>query len=150
MIEIVPATRAHAAAIELRPGDAREVAAFGQTMPGAFDLATSRGLWAEAYLIDGEVAALVGLSVGNLLAGVGCPWLLTGRPVDRHKKLFLQRTRAGLARMRAEFPSLVSWIHAPYVEALRWACWLGFEIEAPQPHGPLGEPFCRISIAGGS
>ena len=105
-IEIVPATLDHARAIRLRPGDAREIAAMGLTPIAAFEQSMSRSLWAQAYVIDGEVAALVGLAINSILGGVGAPWLLTGRPVDRHRKLFLQETRRGVARMRAEFSRL--------------------------------------------
>jgi hypothetical protein len=145
-ITIVPATMEHATRIDLREGDRREIAALGVTMPEAFDLSMSRALWADAYLIDGEVAALVGLSTNSLLGGTGSPWLFTGRPVDRHRKNFLRLTRAGVARMRAECPMLVNYVHADYREAIRWLQWLGFTITPPQPFGSLGAPFCRASI----
>jgi hypothetical protein len=132
---------AHARAIKLRPGDAREIAALGVTMPEAFVLSTSRALWADAWLIDGEVAAIVGLSVESLLGDEGVPWLLTGEPVERHKKLFLRETRAGVARMRGRFPVLRNFVHADYAEAVRWLAWLGFAIGGSRPHGPFGAPF---------
>lgn len=137
MIEIVPATLAHAEAIELRPGDAREVAALGLSQQEAFALSFSRALWADAYLDGaGEVAAIVGLSAGCLLSGVGVPWLLTGKPVDRHRKDFLKLTRAGVARMLRQFPMLTNKVHADYHEAVRWLGWLGFEISPARPYGP--------------
>lgn len=146
MLEIVPATIEHAERIELRPGDAREVEVLGLTMPEAFKVSTARSMWAHTYLIDGEVAAMVGLSVDNLLGGIGAPWLVTGKPVDRNKKLFLRETRAGVERMRAEFPVLRNFVHAEYAECLRWLRWLGFEIGPPQPKGPFGAPFCLFSM----
>lgn len=146
MIEVVPATPAHLNAIDLRSGDAREIAALGVNKPQAFELSMSRALWAEAYLIDGEVAALVGLSTNSLLGGTGSPWLFTGTPVDRHRKDFLRLTRAGVARMRAEYPVLVNHVHADYRQAIRWLEWLGFTVAPPQPFGPLGAPFCRAAI----
>lgn len=145
-IVIVPATMAHATRIDLRDGDRREIAALGVTMPQALELSMSRALWADAYLIDGEVAALVGLSTNSLLGGIGSPWLFTGRPVDRHRKDFLRLTRAGVARMRAECPVLVNHVHADYRQAIRWLEWLGFTVAPPQLFGPLGAPFCRASI----
>lgn len=146
MIEVVPATIEHARAIRLRPGDAREIAAMDLTPLAAFEQSMTRALWANAYLIDGEVAALVGLSADSLLARIGAPWLLTGQPVDRHRKLFLQETRRGVARMRAEFPRLANVVHADYAEAIRWLRWLGFAIGPPQLRGPKGAPFRRFSI----
>lgn len=137
MIEIVPATLAHARAIELRPGDACEIAALGLSQKQAFDLSFSRALWSNAYLAgNGEVAAIVGLSAGCLLSGVGVPWLLTGRPVDRHRKDFLRLTRIGIARMLRQFPILTNKVHADYREAVRWLGWLGFDIAPARPYGP--------------
>jgi GNAT superfamily N-acetyltransferase len=145
-IEIVPATLDHARAIRLRPGDAREIAAMGLTPIAAFEQSMSRSLWAQAHVIDGEVAALVGLAIDSILGGVGAPWLLTGRPVDRHRKLFLQETRRGVARMRAEFSRLANHVHAEYGEAIRWLRWLGFGIGPAEPKGPHAAPFRRFSI----
>lgn len=146
-VEIVPATIEHARAIVLRPGDARELAALGQTTAEAFAFSTARPIWAETYLIDGEVAAMVGLSVHlSLLGDRGEPWLLTGLPVDRHPKLFLRETRAGVARMREQFPVLANWVHAEYHQAIRWLRWLGFDIGPPRPLPPHGELFSRFAI----
>ena len=146
MITTEPATMVHAARINLRPGDAREIAALGLTMEEAMRTSLAGALWAEAYLVDEEVAAIVGLSVGSLLGGVGVPWLLTGVPVDRHHKDFLRLTRAGVARMRREFAVLTNIVHAEYVEAIRWLRWLGFSVVAPVPVPPHGAPFCRFEM----
>lgn len=145
MLEIVPATRAHAEAIELRPGDAREIAVLGLTMAEAWDISTARALWMNAYMIDGEVAALVGLSVNSLLGGWASPWLVTGVPVDGHKKIFLRETRKGVERMRAQFARLSNYVHVDYHETVRWLRWLDFKIGKPQPMGPLGAMFAEFS-----
>jgi GNAT superfamily N-acetyltransferase len=130
--------------IDLRPGDRREVAALGHASAvEAIGRSLSRSLWAHAYLIDGEVAAIVGLVPSSLLSGEGCPWLLTGRPVDRHKRLFLEETRRGVERMAAEFPVLVNRVHAEYPQAIAWLRRLGFVIGPAEPYGPKGEPFRR-------
>ena len=141
-IAIVPATLAHARAIDLRDGDRREIAAVGKTAEQAVADSLARSLWAESYMIGGEVAAIVGLAVPCVLGGIACPWLLTGRPVDRHTRTFLRETAKGVARMQAEYPVLLNMVHAEYRQALRWLGWLGFEIGPPRPHGPYGAPFC--------
>jgi len=146
VIEIVPATPAHAEAIELRPGDAREIAALGLTPRDGVARSLARSLWAETYLVDGKVAAIAGLAVANVLGSVGSPWLVTGRPVERHKKLFLRETRKSVERMRAEFPILRNFVHAEYAECIRWLRWLGFDIGPPEPKGPQGAPFRLFSM----
>jgi GNAT superfamily N-acetyltransferase len=76
-----------------------------------------------------------------LLGGTAIAWLLTGRPVDRHRKAFLQLTRARTAAMLGEHGTLTAHVHAEYREAVRWLGWLGFEISPAQPLGPRGALF---------
>ncbi len=143
-IRIVPATMAHAEAIVLRPGDAAEVAALGVTPAEALRLSLVRSLWAEAYVVDGEVAAIVGLGLSSMLGGHGVPWLLTGPACERHKRRFLVESRRQVERMRTTVLPLINFVHADYGRALRWLTWLGFSIEAPVPLN--GVPFCRFSM----
>jgi hypothetical protein len=146
MITIVPATMEHARSIDLRPGDAVEIDALGLTLREAFDMSMVRAVWADAYLLDGEVAALVGVSVLSMLGGEGVPWLLTGTPVDRCKRDFLRLTRAGVARMRHQFPVLTNFVHAEYVQSVRWLRWLGFTIAPAQPFGAKGASFHQATL----
>jgi hypothetical protein len=133
VITVVPATMDHARAIELRPGDAHEVAAYGLNPSEAIGQSLARALWAETYLADGEVAAIGGLSVTMMVGGVGQPWLLTGPACERYKKTFLKETRRQVERMRAEMLPLVNFVDADYARAVRWLRWLGFTIDPPQP-----------------
>jgi hypothetical protein len=141
MITLVPATMAHAEAIALRPGDRREIEALGLSPREGVALSLARSLWTDAYIIDGEVAALAGVALQPLVGGVAMPWLLTGSPVDRHRKAFLQLARARTQAMLAEHGRLVAQVHAEYREAVRWLAWLGFAIAPPRPLGPRGAPF---------
>lgn len=147
-LEIVPATMAHAAAIDLRSGDRREVEAHGTDKMTALKASLDRSIWADAYMVDGEVAAILGCGMVSLLGGEATPWLITGKPVDQHKKMFLQETRARIAALRREYTALSNMVHAPYTEAIRWARWLGFTVDPPVPMGPFSEPFCRIWMRG--
>jgi hypothetical protein len=148
MIECVPATLDHARSIELRPGDAAEIAALGLTREEGLGLSLARALWADAYLVDGEVAAIVGLGLPAMLGRVATPWLLTGRPVDRHRKEFLRLTRARVELMRREWALLVNYVHADYAQAIRWLTWLGFEIGPARPFGPRGALFHPATLKG--
>jgi GNAT superfamily N-acetyltransferase len=145
-ITIEPATMEHARRLELREGDAREIAALGLGKEAAVARSLSGALWAETYIADGEVAAMVGLNAGSLLAGIGVPWMLTGTPVDRRARDFLRLTRAGVTRMRNQFPRLTNIVHAEYAGAIRWLRWLGFAVAPPQPVPPFGAPFCRFEM----
>ena len=146
MITIMPATLHHAHAIELRDGDRREIEALGMPPREGVVRSLARSLWADAYLVDGEVAALAGLAIQPLVGGVAMPWLLTGRPVDRHRKAFLRLTRSRARRMLAEHGTLVAEVHADYREAVRWLAWLGFTLAPARPLGPFGAPFHQATM----
>lgn len=147
MISVVPATLAHAKAIHLRDGDRREIEAFGLSPHEGLARSLARSVWADAYLAGGEVAALVGLALQPLLGGVAMPWLLTGRPVDRHRKAFLRLTQDRTRQMLAEHGTLVAEVHAEYREAVRWLVWLGFTLAPPRPLGLQGALFHRAVLA---
>jgi hypothetical protein len=145
-VEIVPATLAHADAIDLRTGDRREIEALGLAPRDGIVRSLARSLWADAYIADGEVAALVGVALQPLVGGIAMPWLLTGRPVDRYAKAFLRLTRARVQTMRAEHGTLVACVHAEYREAVRWLAWLGFELAPARPVGPRGALFHQATM----
>ena len=142
MIEIVPARAEHAARLVLRAGDAAEVAAYGLTKEQAIADSLARSLWAETYLIDGEVAAIAGLGLSSLLGGHGVPWLLTGPACERHKRRFVLESRRQVARMLGEAAPLINYVHADYARAVRWLEWLGFTLDAPV--AIEGAPFRRF------
>ncbi|HEY4171340.1 MAG TPA: hypothetical protein VGM96_31400 [Reyranella sp.] len=142
----MPAALAHVEAIELRDGDRREIEALAVSPRKGLAGSLARSVWADAYLVDGEVAALVGVAMQPLLGGVAMPWLLTGRPIDRHRKAFLRLTRARTQRMLAEHGTLVAEVHADYREAVRWLAWLGFTLAPPRPLGPLGALFRQATM----
>jgi hypothetical protein len=146
-VSVVPATSAHVEAIQLRDGDRREIEALGLAPREGLALSLARSLWADAYLADGEVAALVGVALQPMVGGTAMPWLLTGRPVDRHRKAFLQLTRARTRALLAEHGTLVAHVHADYREAVRWLAWLGFALAPARPFGPRGAPFHRAVLA---
>jgi hypothetical protein len=144
VIEIVPATMSHARAIRLRDGDAREVAALGFTQEEGFAISLGRAVWADAYLVDGEVGAILGFSLSCLLGDRGQPWLMTGEPVNRVRKSFARLARDRISDLRRRYRYLANYVHADYTASLRFMAWLGFTVEPPQPFGRLGAPFCFI------
>lgn len=146
MIEIVPATPAHADAIDLRDGDRREIEAMGLAPRDGLARSLARSVWADAYIADGEVAALVGVALQPLVGGVAMAWLLTGRPVDRNAKAFLRLTRTRTRQMLAEHGTLVAFVHADYRQAVRWLGWLGFELAPARPQGPLRALFHQATM----
>jgi hypothetical protein len=146
MITIVPATKEHGRAIDLRDADAREIVALGLTPEKGIAISLARALWADAYLCNGEVAALLGCGVSSCLGGHAIPWLVTGKPVERVRKSFARLARQRIGEMRARYPFMANHVHAEYRQSLRFMAWLGFTIDPPRPFGPAGALFCRIHM----
>ncbi|SKA37799.1 hypothetical protein SAMN02745126_05959 [Enhydrobacter aerosaccus] len=147
-IQIVPATMAHVDAIVLRPGDVAEIAALGLSSREGLRLSLDRALEAQAYLADGEVAAIAGIGLPSMLGRVATPWLLTGMPVERHRKAFLCLTRARIAGLRREWDLLINYVHADYSQSIRWLAWLGFDIGPARPFGPRQALFHQVTLRG--
>jgi hypothetical protein len=148
VIQIIPATMAHIAAIDLRAADRAEIEALGLEPHEGLRRSLERALWADAYLVEGEIVAIAGLGVPSMLGRVAVPWLVTGMPVDRHRKAFLRLTRARIERMRRGWDLLVNHVHADYAQAVRWLAWLGFEIAPARPFGPRGALFHQATMRG--
>jgi hypothetical protein len=147
-MEIVAATMDHARAIRLRPGDAMEVCALGETQESALGKTLARAVSADTYLIDGEPVAIAGIVLPSLLSGVASPFLMTGEPVERHRKSFMEHTRVRVEGWRLHYDVLVSYVHADYARAIRWLRWLGFEIGPVRSIGPLDAPFHEAILRG--
>jgi hypothetical protein len=134
-------TPEHIERIDLREGDAMEIAALGMSKGECLGTTLSRSVWADAYMLDGEVAALMGLIMTSLIGGSPMPWLMTGRPVERFHKSFMRLTRDRTRNMLGQYGTLTCNVHADYARSIRWLEWLGFEIGPARPLGRLGAPF---------
>lgn len=147
MVEVVPATPAHAEALapRMRTEDAAEVlASLGREPLEALlgSLEASSEAW--TLLIDGEVAAMGGAV--PFQTGAAIVWLLTGDLVERRPIVFQRTCRSMLAQLQERWPVLVQAIDARYTRAVRWAQHLGAEVGPAQSFGVGGLPFHPIVI----
>lgn len=133
----------------MRAGDIAEGEALGLNPAAAVLAGVERSELALCALFDGEPAAIVGVNTlsRSILGGsTGQIWMLSAQACTRHPREFLTTSRGVLELLLTEWDVLTNWIDARYTGALRWAKWLGFEIEPPAPYGPLGAPFCRFTV----
>jgi hypothetical protein len=126
----------------LRASDLAECQAYGR--PGiAAGIASSvnRSALCWTGLVDGELAAIIGVAPVNMLTGIGSPWMLGTPVLDEHSRILVRRTPEYIARMLKAFPHLVNFVHAKNTTSVRWLRRLGFTLHEAVPYGPLGEPF---------
>jgi hypothetical protein len=144
-----PATHEDAVALArvMRPEDAAEVqASHGHGPLDALLAGVEKSQEAWAVYFDDEPACMWGYTVEG--AGVTVPWLLTGPAVARHRRTFLLMCCNAIAWLCESHTLLAAMVDARYGRALRWAAWLGFDVQAPIPYGRDGEPFCPVFMRG--
>lgn len=143
MIREVRAGDAEALLANLRPADRDEVAAL--LGPGQERQAIEGGIALSVLCwtgtVDGEVAAIFGVTPINYLAGQGAPWLLGTPLIERHRGAFIRRNRPYIARMLAVFPTLLNVVDARNTKSIAWLDRMGFTIYPPMPLGVAGLPF---------
>lgn len=149
-IRIVDATRAHALELapRVRQEDADEVKASGGYEPlQALEGAMAVSVLSMSLLIDGQVAAMFGVAPSAEHGpGVGYPWLLSSAAVKHHQKAFFKLSGPAVEQLLAIFPTLVQYVDARYVAALRWLKRLGFELRPPIIFGVESRPFVPVIL----
>lgn len=139
---IVPATEdlLRAMAPRLRPLDRREVETLGHSPESGLLDSFRRSLWSRvAVTPSGRPIAAWGLGLISALGGIGGPWMLSTRLIERHRKDFLRESRRQVAEMHALCPILRGLVDARYAGAVRWMGWLGFTFGPAKMIG--GAPF---------
>lgn len=89
----------------------------------------------KAWLIDGELAALGGVT-GTLLAPYGYVWLAFTEKALAHKRAIVREARRALDELMETKSALATFILLEDDAALRFAVFLGFHVN----HGEIGEP----------
>lgn len=137
--QIIDAKPFHCGAMAraLRGDHRRAVLALGvdvhRELRARFDASALRRAW----LIDGQLAGLGGVT-GMSLSAHGMIWLaLAQEAVDRFPVAMMRTARAQLAQFMAIKRELVTVLLAGDAAAVRFALHLGFEYEAPDPRGHL-------------
>lgn len=129
-------------AANLRASDLAECQAYGRPDIAAGIISSAnRSMLCWTGLVDGELAAIIGVAPISVMSGIGSPWMLGTPVLDRHSRVLVRRTPEYIAKMLNAFPHLVNFVHAKNTTSVRWLRRLGFTLHAAQPYGALGEPF---------
>lgn len=135
MIEIIPATPAHADLIvpQLRQAHLDEARFLGIDPLTELrkDIRHSYEAWSG--FADGVIGAIWGIRATSLLAGDVIPWLVTTSLVERHKRFFLVESRKTLWGWRHIFPKLKLFCYESNEQSARWLAHLGFTEGEPIP-----------------
>lgn len=154
MNEIVPAAleHVHALAPRLRKGDRDEIAATtGGDPVDILTLSVAMSPMSWTWLYKGRVMAMFGIAPKPGSAGVGIPWLLAAKGIERHKVFFVRRSVKYRDAMLAAYPVLENWVDCRNTLSIQWLSWLGFGMAEVDPfHGLQRLPFIRFMYARGT
>ena len=89
-------------------------------------LANSVAAW--AIDVDGEVAVLWGVRVINLLDDRAYLWMLGTPAIERHRVVFLRRSRAAIEELRGRYSLLYGEIESDFEASIRWLTWCGARV----------------------
>ena len=148
---IVTATYEHVEQLvpRLRAADLREIAAATGSDPEvalAVSVGSSAASW--AWLYRGRVMALFGVAPYPGRPGVGIPWLLGAKGMDKHKVYFIRQSRKYVAQMLEHFPVLENWVDCRNTSSIQWLAWIGFALSEVRPFfGIQRLPFIRFTLA---
>jgi len=148
-VHIVKAEHDHIAPIaaSIREADRAELWAIACVSPEEglrLSLDASSAAWTAFF--DRSPVCMFGVSPEPVLAGVGVPWMIGAKALDRHPVTLLRYCRPYLAEMISGYVTLINWIDARNTKGIRWLKWLGFQIDSPKPSGPFGLPFHRFEM----
>lgn len=146
-IEFVKVDQAHVDFIarNMREADAKEVAAsHGVTPHEAIRDGIRASKWVSVALADGEPVAVVGLVQGDVLSGIGTPWLLGTDRLFEIGKTLTRHSLIGLQQMLEKCPRLENYVHVENTTSIKWLKVLGFNFDDPIPLGRNGEMFHRF------
>lgn len=100
----------------------------------------------ESWLafINGEFACVLGVKGPSILGGTAAPWFLASDVIERHRKLFLDRSHRVVEDLVREYGTLSNHVWDGHTKAKAWLSRIGFTLEDPEPYGISGAPFRRF------
>ena len=132
----------------LREADRNEVVAMGTTPRMAVEYSRQLSDFAWTGLIDGVPAMLFGCG-SSLVSVTADVWALGTDECTKLPREMLIYGRKKIGEMLDIYPEMQNYCDARYHAAHRWLKKLGFTVHPAGPHGPNGEPFCKITISKG-
>lgn len=131
----------------VRQADIDEITeALGIPMEEALLDAVTDSLNAKKIVVNGQVVAVFGDAIHNILGSIGIPWLISTVHVERNALAFLKVCKPEVQGMLTRHHHLINYVDARNTAAIRWLKWLGFEFGPATPYGPKGFPFYPFTL----
>lgn len=141
-IEIIAATARQADRDEIEEG-------CGQSIASALTLGLRSSVAPMVIAWGHTPLAALGDASYSPGAGIGIPWLISTTAIERHPLAFLRVCKPLVAQMLDRHFSLINYVDARNVAAIRWLEWLGFSMGSPTPYGPKQLLFRQFQMTRG-
>lgn len=126
----------------LRQADRDEVLASAGDVERTVLESPKHSNWTLTFLVNGEIACVMGLApLDGLLGTRGVPWLLGTDVLDRHPGALMKTCPRYIAGMLGSYPHLLNFVDARNTRSIRWLKRLGFKIYPAVPYGVSQLPF---------
>jgi hypothetical protein len=146
--QVVETTAAHVAELAqtMCDADVAEAWAAAHMMPlEALEASVAGSRDTLTGLADGKVLCIFGVGQLHALAFVGYPWMLGSVELPKHTAAFIRGSRGWFREITKIYPYLENYVDIRNHRAIRWLKWMGFQVDAPIPHGPDRMPFHKFS-----
>lgn len=137
MVKFEPTTQQHIehVAENMRKQDVIEIKASHNHDPlTGLTRSVSVSNYSVTILIDDEPVAIFGLTIQNIIAGIGIPWMLGTDQVTLRKKTLLPYSREVIDQMLKITPRMYNYVHSKNTLSIRWLTWLGFRVDKSSDH----------------
>ncbi len=146
---VAPTTAPHVAQLlsDVRKEDAAEAWGAAHWMP--YD-ALRHCIESTEHVFSGMVddipLCIFGIAPRSLISTTGVPWMISSNALTKHSFAWARRNREVFAAFSAGWERLENHVDSRYQKAVRWAEWLGFEVEDARPYGLDGILFHKITM----
>jgi len=130
----------------MRTHDVKEIWSSHRSLP---EQALTKGLArgkAWTALLDGEPFVMFGVTDGDLLTGLGIPWLLATDELDTVSRDFLKYTKEYMPQVINGYSRLQNYVHAENTQSILWLKWIGFTLREKLRFGYDNEYFYRFEM----
>lgn len=144
MLECVPCTLEHIEQLKPRMREADRVElelATGQSPEFILEESFRVSDKTFAYLEDGIVLCVFGVTAHPQMEGAGIPWLIASEEAVSKVHRFIRRCKEVIDELSAPYRVLLNMVHAENKVAIRWLIWCGFKFLPAVEVGPKNALF---------
>lgn len=144
-LTLSPTSLAHLADLHGRYRDEDEREAFSASRLSAEDAVLHSirrsGMAVSVLDREGLAIAVFGVARPTMIGGIGVPWMMGTRDLDRYAREAVEVGREVVGAIRGHFELLRNHVDARNTRAIRWLRAVGFEVLPAEPYGAFGSPF---------